>query len=61
MEKVVEYRVVKSAINDCYDKPLSCKVKKCIEEGWQPLGHAQVYLTSPGAVYMFQTMVKYED
>lgn len=60
MSEVVDYGIVKSSINDCYDKPLSCKVRPFIAEGWQPLGHAQAYVTSSGEVYMFQTLVKYK-
>lgn len=60
MAEVVDYAIVKSSINDCYDKPLSYKVKQCIDKGWQPIGSAQVYLRASGEVYMFQTMVKYE-
>ena len=33
MAEVVDYTVVKSSINDCYDKPLSYKVKQHIEQG----------------------------
>lgn len=61
MAEVVDYEVVEAAINDCYDEPLSYKVKQRIEKGWQPVGSAQVYLSASGSAYMFQTMVKYEE